>query len=120
MDDLRELYQATILGHNKKPRNFRVIEDSSHEADGHNPLCGDQLTLYARITDDGTLEDVSFQGSGCAISKASASLINSYVLRVSPVAGFIVVIWDIDCFLAFGRSRERGSLALRQVASSAM
>ena len=83
MDDLRELYQATILGHNKKPRNFRVIEDSSHEADGHNPLCGDQLTLYARITDDGTLEDVSFQGSGCAISKASASLMTDHVMGKS-------------------------------------
>ena len=79
MDDLRELYQATILGHNKKPRNFRVIEHASHEADGHNPLCGDQLTLYARVADDGTLEDVSFQGSGCAISRASASLMTDHV-----------------------------------------
>lgn len=79
MDDLRELYQATILGHNKKPRNFRVIEHASHEADGHNPLCGDQLTLYAQVAEDGTLEDVAFQGSGCAISKASASLMTDYV-----------------------------------------
>ena len=79
MDDLRELYQATILGHNKKPRNFRVIEDASHEADGHNPLCGDQLTLYAKLADDGTLEDVSFQGTGCAISRASASLMTDFV-----------------------------------------
>lgn len=79
MDDLRELYQATILGHNKKPRNFRAIEDASHEADGHNPLCGDQLTLYAKVASDGTLEDVSFQGTGCAISKASASLMTDHV-----------------------------------------
>ena len=79
MDDLRELYQATILGHNKKPRNFRTIEDASHEADGHNPLCGDQLTLYAKVASDGTLEDVSFQGTGCAISKASASLMTDHV-----------------------------------------
>ena len=79
MDDLRELYQATILGHNKKPRNFRVIEDASHEADGHNPLCGDQLTLYAKVGPSGTLEDVAFQGSGCAISKASASLMTDHV-----------------------------------------
>lgn len=79
MEDLRELYQATILGHNKKPRNFRVIEDASHEADGHNPLCGDQLTLYAQVSDAGTLEDVAFQGSGCAISKASASLMTDFV-----------------------------------------
>ena len=79
MDDLRELYQATILGHHKKPRNFRVIEHASHEADGHNPLCGDQLTLYAQLDGDGTLEDVSFQGSGCAISRASASLMTDHV-----------------------------------------
>ena len=79
MDDLRELYQATILGHNKKPRNFRAIEDASHEADGHNPLCGDQLTLYSQVAPDGTLEDVSFQGTGCAISKASASLMTDHV-----------------------------------------
>lgn len=85
MDDLRELYQATILGHNKKPRNFRVIEDPTHEADGHNPLCGDALTLYARVNDAGIVEDVSFQGSGCAISKASASLMTEHV-KGKPVA----------------------------------
>ena len=79
MDDLRDLYQATILGPNKKPRNFRVIDPATHEADGHNPLCGDQLTLYATVSADGHLEDVAFQGSGCAISKASASLMTDHV-----------------------------------------
>ncbi|MBJ22882.1 MAG: SUF system NifU family Fe-S cluster assembly protein [bacterium] len=79
MDDLRELYQATILGHNKKPRNFRVMEDASHEADGHNPLCGDQFTVYARVDGEGHLEEVTFKGSGCAISKASASLMSDHV-----------------------------------------
>jgi nitrogen fixation NifU-like protein len=79
MDDLRELYQATILGHNKKPRNFRVMEDASHEADGHNPLCGDELTIYARVDAEGILEEVTFQGSGCAISKASASLMTDHL-----------------------------------------
>ena len=79
MDDLRELYQATILGHNKKPRNFRVMDDATHEADGHNPLCGDALTLYARVDDAGSVEDISFQGSGCAISRASASLMTDFV-----------------------------------------
>jgi nitrogen fixation NifU-like protein len=79
MDDLRDLYQATILGHNKKPRNFRVIEDATHEADGHNPLCGDQLTLYVHLGDDGRIEDVAFQGTGCAISRASASLMTEHV-----------------------------------------
>ena len=79
MDDLRELYQDTILSHNKKPRNFRVLADANHEADGHNPLCGDELTLYARVNDKGRVEEVTFQGSGCAISKASASLMTDFV-----------------------------------------
>jgi len=79
MDDLRELYQDTILAHNKKPRNFRVLADANHEADGHNPLCGDELTLYARVSDDGHVEEVTFQGTGCAISRASASLMTDFV-----------------------------------------
>ncbi len=79
MDDLRELYQDTILDHNKKPRNFRVLDDANREADGRNPLCGDELTLYARVSDDGRVEEVTFQGSGCAISKASASLMTDFV-----------------------------------------
>jgi nitrogen fixation NifU-like protein len=79
MDDLRELYQETILDHNKKPRNFRVLDDANREADGRNPLCGDELTLYARVGDDGLLEEVTFQGTGCAISRASASLMTDFV-----------------------------------------
>jgi nitrogen fixation NifU-like protein len=79
MDDLRELYQATILGHNKKPRNFRALDDATHQADGHNPLCGDALTLYARVNDSGIVEELTFEGTGCAISKASASLMTDFV-----------------------------------------
>jgi nitrogen fixation NifU-like protein len=79
MDSLRELYQETILGHNKKPRNFGVLEDATHRASGHNPLCGDQLTLYARVSDSGTLDEVTFEGTGCAISRASASLMTDFV-----------------------------------------
>lgn len=79
MDDLRELYQATILEHNKRPRNFARLDHPTHEADGHNPLCGDSLTLYARVGADGKLAEVSFQGTGCAISKASASLMTEHV-----------------------------------------
>jgi len=79
MDDLRELYQDTILSHNKKPRNFRVLDDANREADGHNPLCGDELTLYARVNDEGRVEEITFQGTGCAISKASASLMTDFV-----------------------------------------
>ncbi len=79
MDDLRELYQDTILDHNRQPRNFRVLHDASHEADGRNPVCGDELTLYARVNDDGHVEEVTFQGTGCAISKASASLMTDFL-----------------------------------------
>jgi nitrogen fixation protein NifU and related proteins len=73
MSELSELYQQVILDHNKKPRNFHKIEAASHHAEGSNPLCGDQLTVYAEMEND-TLKDVSFEGSGCAISKAAASM----------------------------------------------
>jgi nitrogen fixation NifU-like protein len=73
MSDLNDLYQEVILDHNKRPRNFRSIEGASHHADGYNPLCGDKLTLTAQVEGD-TIADVAFVGSGCAISKASASL----------------------------------------------
>lgn len=76
MSDLRELYQEVILDHNKKPRNFRTLEDASVAAEGHNPLCGDNVTVYLRMSGD-TIEDIAFQGSGCAISKASASLMTT-------------------------------------------
>jgi cysteine desulfurase/selenocysteine lyase len=71
--DLRELYQEVILDHNKRPRNFRTIEHPTRTARGHNPLCGDRLTLYLTLDGD-RIADVAFEGSGCAISKASASL----------------------------------------------
>jgi nitrogen fixation NifU-like protein len=76
MSDLRELYQEVILDHNKKPRNFRVIADANRHAEGHNPLCGDSVTVYVQMT-DGVIQDISFQGSGCAISKASASMMTA-------------------------------------------
>lgn len=76
MSDLRELYQEVILDHNKKPRNFHAMPEASHHAEGHNPLCGDNVTVYINIKDD-RIEDISFQGSGCAISKASASLMTT-------------------------------------------
>lgn len=75
MSDISELYQQVILDHNKKPRNFRDMEGATAEAEGYNPLCGDQLKLYVKVDDQGTIEDVSFVGSGCAISKASASML---------------------------------------------
>jgi nitrogen fixation NifU-like protein len=73
MSDLRDLYQQVIMDHKKNPRNFREIVDANHMAHGNNPLCGDALVVYVKMN-DGVIEDVSFQGSGCAISVASASL----------------------------------------------
>jgi nitrogen fixation protein NifU and related proteins len=73
MSDLSDLYQEVILDHNRRPRNFRTIESPSHHAEGYNPLCGDRLNLYVQVSGD-TITDVAFEGSGCAISKASASL----------------------------------------------
>jgi nitrogen fixation NifU-like protein len=74
---LQDLYQEVILDHNRRPRNFRVIQDGRH-AEGYNPLCGDRLTVYLRV-ENGRILDASFQGSGCAISKASASLMTDSV-----------------------------------------
>ena len=73
MSELTDLYQEVILDHNRRPRNFRAIEDASRRQEGYNPLCGDRLTLYVALDGD-RIRDVAFQGSGCAISKASASL----------------------------------------------
>lgn len=73
MSDLGDLYQEVILDHNRRPRNFRVIEGASRTQEGYNPLCGDRLTLYVAL-DGERIADVAFEGSGCAISKASASL----------------------------------------------
>ncbi|MFN3872728.1 MAG: Fe-S cluster assembly sulfur transfer protein SufU [Ignavibacterium sp.] len=75
--ELRELYQQVILDHNKAPRNFRKIDNPTNYAEGHNPLCGDNVTVYLMIDDNNIIQDISFQGSGCAISKASASLMTS-------------------------------------------
>jgi nitrogen fixation NifU-like protein len=75
---LSELYQSVILEHNRSPRNYRVPEDANRRAEGNNPLCGDQLTVWLRMEDD-VIRDVAFQGSGCAISRASASLMTGAV-----------------------------------------
>lgn len=75
--DLQELYQEVILDHNRRPRNFRTLE-GARKAEGFNPLCGDRLTVFLKV-DDGVVRDVAFQGSGCAISKASASLMTESI-----------------------------------------
>jgi len=76
--DLRDLYQEVVLEHSKRPRNYRAMEDATATAQGFNPLCGDQLTLFLKVQ-DGVVKEVSFVGQGCAISKASASLLTGAV-----------------------------------------
>lgn len=78
LDDLRDLYQEVIFDHNRNPRNFRAMDDADRQIDGFNPLCGDRLTLFIKIS-DGVISDASFQGQGCAISTASASLMTEIV-----------------------------------------
>lgn len=78
MSELRELYQSVIMDHNKKPRNFGAPANANHHAEGHNPLCGDQLSVHVHLEDD-VVKEVGFEGQGCAISKASASLMTEAV-----------------------------------------
>ena len=78
MADLRDLYQEVILEHSKAPRNYRELPSANHKAEGFNPLCGDHFTLYLDLDGD-TIRDIGFQGSGCAISKASASMMTQSV-----------------------------------------
>lgn len=78
MSELSELYQQVILDHNKKPRNFHKMEAANRKAEGYNPLCGDQLTVYMELDGD-QVKDVSFEGSGCAISKAAASMMTQSI-----------------------------------------
>ncbi|MBN1402934.1 MAG: SUF system NifU family Fe-S cluster assembly protein [Opitutales bacterium] len=76
MNEMEELYREIILDHNKRPRNFRKMEDCTHHAEGHNPLCGDEIEVFVKV-DNGVITDISFEGEGCAISKSSASLMTT-------------------------------------------
>ncbi len=78
MPDLRELYQQVILDHHKRPRNFHKLEHANRTAEGFNPLCGDKIDVYLEL-DEGVIRDIAFQGSGCAISTASASMMTEYL-----------------------------------------
>ena len=78
LDQIRDLYQEVVFDHNRNPRNFRVMADANRTIEGFNPLCGDRITLYVKVS-HGLIEDVSFQGAGCAISTASASLMTEIV-----------------------------------------
>jgi nitrogen fixation NifU-like protein len=83
LEELRELYQEVILDHGKNPRNFGRPAEVSHEASGHNPLCGDRVTVYLDVDSDGVIRKAAFEGRGCAISQASASLMTDMVVGKS-------------------------------------
>jgi len=80
MSELDELYQEVILDHNRSPRNYRAMANANRKAQGYNPLCGDHVTVYLNL-EEGVIKDISFEGSGCAISKASASMMTGGVKR---------------------------------------
>ena len=109
MNPLRELYQEMILDHGKRPRNFRAQEDGAACAHGHNPLCGDRITVYVR-RDGETIEDVSFQGSGCAISTASASMMTEALRGKTLTAAQEMFQRFRDLVAAEGDASELGKL----------
>lgn len=85
-DELRDLYREVILDHSRNPRHFGKLAEATHTAEGINPLCGDKLRLYLRLDQDGMIVDASFEGSGCAISVASASLLMDIVIGTTVAA----------------------------------
>ena len=87
--DLSDLYQEILLEHNRRPRNFRKVDDATHQADGYNPLCGDQISLQLKVCGD-TVDDAGFQGHGCAISRASASLLTQAVKGADTAAAMAI------------------------------
>lgn len=97
MPELEDLYQEIILDHNRRPRHFGVLKDATHHAEGYNPLCGDQVTVYLHLDGD-TIRDISFDGQGCAISRASASLMTSR-LRGKSVAEARALMHDVQALL---------------------
>ena len=109
-DSLRELYQEVIFDHNRNPRNYRPLPAASHHADGHNPLCGDQLTVYLQV-EDGIVREASFVGHGCAISTASASLMTETV-KGMPVEEAEALFEDFHAMLtdAAPEGRDFGKL----------
>lgn len=101
MADTRHLYQEVILDHNKKPRNFGMLDKASHKAEGHNPLCGDHITLSLRLQDE-LIEAISFHGQSCAICKASASMMTTNVKGK--------MVWEAETLIEEFRNMATGKL----------
>jgi nitrogen fixation NifU-like protein len=112
MSELRDLYQQVILDHNRKPRNFRKIAAANRTAEGYNPLCGDRITVEATV-EDGIVKDVAFQGAGCAISKAAASMMTANVIG-KPEREVDALFHRVHAMLtgANGTAAEVGKLAV--------
>ena len=116
MSGLSELYQEILLEHNSKPRNFRKMEGATQSAEGFNPLCGDMITVFLDVS-DGVITDVSFQGSGCAISRASASMMTQSVKgKTTQEAGetfeaFRLMLTDLDAELDYDTLGDLESLS---------
>jgi len=113
MSELRELYQEVILEHSRKPRNFRAPENANHKAEGFNPLCGDHFTVYVELQ-DGAIKDIGFQGSGCAISKASASMMTQSLKGKSAMEAeeLFTRFHDVVTGHAEGTEENLGKLAV--------
>lgn len=112
-DSLRELYQEVILDHSRHPRHFGALDSATHSGQGHNPLCGDRVTVYLQVSSAGRIEDVAFEGRGCAISQASASLMTEMIKgRSVPEAeqlmgGFLHLVKGEDANGLAAEDRER-------------
>lgn len=115
MSILRDLYQEVILDHNKHPRNFRVMDHATRSMEGYNPLCGDHYTIYVRL-EGGVIADVSFQGGGCAISKASASVM-SQVLKGKTVKEANALFEDFRGLVTGRTDTEREAERLGRLAA---
>ena len=111
MDVFKDLYQQLIIDHNQNPHNFRELENPSHSADGHNPLCGDEITV-SFIEKDGIIRDITFLGTGCAISKASASIMTS-ILKNMNVEDANALFEDFHTLATTGESsKDMGKLSV--------
>jgi len=114
MSELRELYQQVILDHHRKPRNFRKLPRATQRAEGHNPLCGDRVTVEVELEDD-VIRDIGFQGSGCAISKASASMMTA-ALKGKKIAEAEAVFDRFHAMLTESGADDEGTEALGKLA----